>query len=115
MPALMASVASSARRSEPQYSASGDEELKLGGNFFEDLRPGQRLANPVPRTITSGDVALYIALTGDRNPTRCSDEFARSVGFDRAPVADMLVFHIVFGRTVGEISLNSPGNLGYAD
>ena len=27
----------------------------------------------------------------------------------------MLVFHIVFGRAVGEISLNSPGNLGYAD
>jgi 2-methylfumaryl-CoA hydratase len=30
-------------------------------------------------------------------------------------VADLLVFHIVFGRAVGEISLNSPGNLGYAD
>lgn len=89
--------------------------MKLGGNFFEDLGPGQRLTNPVPRTITSGDVALYIALTGDRNPSRCSDEFARSLGFARAPVADMLVFHIVFGRTVGEISLNSPGNLGYAD
>ena len=26
------------------------------GNFFEDLRPGQRLINPVPRTITTGDV-----------------------------------------------------------
>ncbi len=89
--------------------------MKLGGNFFEDLGPGQRLINPVPRTITDGDTALYIALTGDRNPTRCSDEFARSVGFERAPVHDLLVFHIVFGRTVGEISLNSPGNLGYAD
>ncbi|MDP9238322.1 MAG: MaoC family dehydratase [Chloroflexota bacterium] len=89
--------------------------MKLGGNFFEDLSPHQRLINPVPRTITPGDVALYIALTGDRNPTRCSDEFARTLGFERAPVADMLVFHIVFGRTVGEISLNSPGNLGYAD
>jgi acyl dehydratase len=44
--------------------------MKLGGNFFEDLGPGQRLINPVPRTITDGDTALYIALTGDRNPTR---------------------------------------------
>ena len=84
------------------------------GNFFEDLGPGQRLINPVPRTITPGDVALYIALYGDRNPLYCSDEFARSLGFERAPVADLLVFHIVFGRAVGEISLNSPGNLGYA-
>ncbi len=85
------------------------------GNFFEDLGPGQLLRNPVPRTITSGDVALYIALYGDRNLLYCSDEFARSLGFERSPVADMLVFHIVFGRAVGEISLNSPGNLGYAD
>jgi 2-methylfumaryl-CoA hydratase len=89
--------------------------MKLGGNFFEDLAPGQVLRNPVPRTITAGDVALYIALYGDRNPLYCSDEFARSLGFERAPVANMLVFHIVFGRAVGEISLNSPGNLGYAD
>jgi len=89
--------------------------MRLGGNFFEDLGPGQRLINPVPRTITAGDVALYIALTGDREPLRCSDEFARSLGFERSPVHDLLVFHIVFGRTVGEISLNSPGNLGYAD
>ncbi len=89
--------------------------MKIGGNFFEDLGPGQTLVNPVPRTITPGDVAMYIALYGDRNPLYCSDEFARSLGFERAPVASLLVFHIVFGRTVGEISLNSPGNLGYAD
>jgi 2-methylfumaryl-CoA hydratase len=89
--------------------------MKLGGNFFEDLGPGQLLRNPVPRTITQGDVALYIALTGDRNPLYCSDTFAQSLGFERAPVANMLVFHIVFGRAVGEISLNAPGNLGYAD
>jgi 2-methylfumaryl-CoA hydratase len=89
--------------------------MKLGGNFFEDLYPGQVLRNPVPRTLTRGDTALYIALTGDRNPKNCSDKFARALGFERAPVHDMLVFHIVFGRTVGEISLNSPGNLGYAD
>lgn len=89
--------------------------MELGGNFFEDLYPGQTLINPVPRTLTHGDTALYIALTSDRNPKNCSDEFARSLGFERAPVHDMLVFHIVFGRAVGEISLNSPGNLGYAD
>ena len=89
--------------------------MRLGGNFFEDLGPGQVLRNPVPRTLTEGDVALYIALTGDRNPLFCSDEYARALGFERAPIANLLVFHIVFGRTVGEISLNSPGNLGYAD
>ncbi len=90
-------------------------ERRLGGNFFEDLAPGQLLRHPVPRTVTDGDIALYLALTGDRNPLHCSDEFARSLGFERAPAHDMLVFHIVFGRSVEAISLNSPGNLGYAD
>jgi 2-methylfumaryl-CoA hydratase len=47
--------------------------MKLGGNFFEDLYPGQVLINPVPRTVSEGDVALYVALAGDRNPRFCSD------------------------------------------
>ena len=69
----------------------------------------------VPRTVTEGDLALYIALTGDRRPLHCSREFARSIGFEREVVHDMLVFHIVFGRAVPDVSLNSPANLGYAD
>ena len=32
--------------------------MKLGGNFFEDLIPGQRLINPIPRTLTEGDVLI---------------------------------------------------------
>ena len=85
------------------------------GNFFEDFATGQVFQHAIPRTVTEGDVALYIALTGDRRPLNCSSEFARSLGFDRAPVHDMLVFHIVFGRAVPDVSLNSPANLGYAD
>ena len=85
------------------------------GNFFEDFATGQVFHHAIPRTVTDGDVALYIALTGDRRPLHCSTEFARSLGFERAPVHDMLVFHIVFGRAVPDVSLNSPANLGYAD
>ncbi len=85
------------------------------GNFFEDFAVGQVFRHAVPRTVTEGDLALYIALTGDRRPLHCSREFARSLGFEREVAHDLLVFHIVFGRAVGEISLNSPGNLGYAD
>ena len=33
----------------------------------------------------------------------------------RAPVDDLLVFHVVFGKTVPDISLNAVANLGYAD
>lgn len=86
-----------------------------GGNFFEDFQPGATIQHAVPRTIWDGDMALYIALTGDRRPLHCAREFAQSLGYEREPVHDLLVFHMVFGRAVPDVSLNSPANLGYAD
>lgn len=85
------------------------------GNFFEDFEVGSELVHAVPRTVTEGDAALYIALTGDRFPLHCSAEFARSLGYKRETINDLLVFHIVFGRTVNDVSLNAVANLGYAD
>ncbi|WP_245622959.1 MaoC family dehydratase [Kiloniella litopenaei] len=85
------------------------------GNFFEDFYPGMVLTHATPRTITSGDQALYTALYGSRFAFSSSDEFARSLGFDRAPIDDFLAFHIVFGKTVADISLNAVANLGYAE
>jgi len=85
------------------------------GNFFEDFRLGQVIQHATPRTITVGDVALYNGLYGPRFAVQSSEEFARTLGFPRAPVDDFLVFHVVFGKTVPDISLNAVANLGYAD
>ena len=85
------------------------------GNFFEDFQTGQLLQHPTPRTVTDGDAALYIALTGDRRPMHCAATFAAAHGFRRETVNDLLTFHIVFGKSVGQISLNAVANLGYAD
>ena len=85
------------------------------GNFFEDFRVGQVLKHATPRTITEGDVALYTALYGPRFAINSSDEFARSMGMPRAPVDDILAFHMVFGKTVPDVSLNAVANLGYAN
>ncbi len=48
---------------------------------------------------------------------RCSPRrlFAQAIGYPQAPVDDLLVFHIVFGKTVPDISLNAVANLGYAN
>jgi len=85
------------------------------GNFFEDFRLGQTIAHATPRTVTSGDVAIYNALYGARFAVQSSDAFASAIGYPRSPVDDLLVFHIVFGKTVPDISLNAVANLGYAD
>jgi len=84
------------------------------GNFFEDFQVGQVLRHATPRTVTAGDVALYTALYGSRFAVQSSDAFARALHYPQAPVDDMLVFHIVFGKTVPDISLNAVANLGYA-
>jgi 2-methylfumaryl-CoA hydratase len=73
------------------------------------------IPHATPRTVTAGDVSLYTALYGSRFAVQSSDEFARAIGYPGAPVDDLLVFHIVFGKTVPDVSLNAVANLGYAN
>ncbi|MGB0748103.1 MAG: MaoC family dehydratase [Magnetospiraceae bacterium] len=84
------------------------------GNFFEDFKLGQTILHATPRTITEGDVALYTGLYGGRFAVQSADDFAMNLGFKAAPIDDLLVFHMVFGKTVPDISLNAVANLGYA-
>jgi 2-methylfumaryl-CoA hydratase len=85
------------------------------GRFFEDFGIGQHIVHALPRTLHGGDIALYMALTGDTPPLASSTELARSLGFARELVPDLLVFHIVFGKSVPDISHNATANMGYAD
>ena len=84
------------------------------GNFFEDYHVGQILTHATPRTVTAGDVAVYMSLYGPRFAVQSSDAFARAIGYPQAPLDDLLTFHVVFGKTVPDISLNAIANLGYA-
>ena len=85
------------------------------GNYFEDFKLGQQIVHATPRTVTVGDVSLFTALYGSRFAVQSSDAFAGSIGYARAPIDDLLVFHIVIGKTVPDISRNAIANLGYAE
>jgi len=85
------------------------------GNFFEDFTVGQVIEHATPRTITEGDRALYGALYPSRFAVPSSAEFAASVGLAGAPVEELLAFHVAFGKTVPDVSLNAVANLGYAE
>jgi 2-methylfumaryl-CoA hydratase len=85
------------------------------GNFFEDFTLGQTIQHAVPRTVWRSDMTLYAALYGSRFAVQSSASFARAVGYPAPPADDLLIFHIVFGKTVPDISLNAIANLGYAD
>jgi 2-methylfumaryl-CoA hydratase len=96
-------------------SKTGLASKTAGGNFFEDFTVGQEIHHATPRTLTEGDVSLYCALYGARFAINSSSDFAFSLGFEDAPMDDLLTFHTVFGMTVPDISLNAVANLGYAD
>ncbi|HEY1118045.1 MAG TPA: MaoC family dehydratase [Acidimicrobiales bacterium] len=85
------------------------------GNFFEDFSVGQVIEHATPRTVTTGDRALYGALYPSRFALPSSDEFAAACGLSPAPVEELIGFHIAFGKTVPDISLNAVANLGYAE
>jgi 2-methylfumaryl-CoA hydratase len=85
------------------------------GNFFEDFQTGQVIQHPTPRTLTEGDAAAYVSLYGDRRPLHSARSFAQALGLAREPMHDLHTIHTVFGKSVGQISLNAVANLGYAD
>ena len=91
------------------------ESKAHSGNFFEDFAVGMQIVHATPRTVTEGEVAMYTALFGSRFAINSSDPFAGSVGLGGAPVDSLLAFHVVFGKTVPDISLNAIANLGYAN
>ena len=85
------------------------------GWFFEDYTIGQVMEHAVPRTVGQGERALYHALYPARHALYSSDLFAQSCGLPSSPLDDLIAFHVVFGKTVPDISLNAVANLGYAE
>mmetsp|Transcript_22347 Transcript_22347/g.35722 ORF Transcript_22347/g.35722 Transcript_22347/m.35722 type:complete len:344 (+) Transcript_22347:1628-2659(+) len=85
------------------------------GRFFEDYRVGEMIDHAVPRTVSGGERALYHMLYPARHALYSSDQFAQRCGLAASPLDDMIAFHIVFGKTVPDVSLNAVANLGYAE
>ncbi|AXI47769.1 hypothetical protein C1J03_18205 [Sulfitobacter sp. SK012] len=84
------------------------------GRFFEDYTVGQVINHAVPRTVKMGERALYHMLYPARHALYSSDQFAQACGLPFSPLDDLIAFHVVFGKTVPDVSLNAVANLGYA-
>ena len=84
------------------------------GNYFEDFSLGQivsrHAAHADGRRRGALHRTLWFALRG-----AIGRYFREGLGYPRAPLDDLLVFHTVFGKTVPDISLNAVANLGYAE
>ena len=96
-------------------NAGGTTGKGWAGNFFEDFALGMRLRHAAPRTVTAGDAALHLALTGSRFALHGCDGFARQAGLPRAPLDDLFAFNLVLGQSVPDVSRNAVADLGCAD
>ena len=85
------------------------------GRFFEDYRVGDIIDHAVPRTVSGGERALYHALYPARHALYSRMNLRESCGLPPAPLDDLIAFHVVFGKSVPDISLNAVANLGYAE
>ncbi len=83
--------------------------------FFEDFTLREIITHATPRTLTEGDAALYQGLYGGRHILSSAAPEAQKCGYRDRPLDDWLVFHIVFGKSVPDVSLNAVANLGYAE
>ena len=73
----------------------------------------QAIDHAVPRTVGGGERALYHALYPARHALYSSDEFCAQLR--PASAARWMIsaaFHVVFGKTVPDISLNARGQSG---
>lgn len=74
------------------------------GRYFEDFDVGQVLEHHWGRTVTEADNTLFTTLTLGYNPRYFNLEFARELGLGGVVVNPMLVFLVVFGLSVEDLS-----------
>lgn len=84
-------------------------------NYFEDFEEGQSFEHHWGRTINEGDNSLFSTLTVNANPTYFNEEYAAELGHDGVVANHMLVFSVVFGMTVQDLSEAGGAFLGIDD
>lgn len=74
------------------------------GNRYDDFEPGRVFAHHWGRTITEADNTIFTTLTQAYNPLYFNAPFAREHGHPSVVVNPMLVFGVVFGLSVEDLS-----------
>jgi acyl dehydratase len=85
------------------------------GHYYEDFTVGQVMEHHWGRTITEADNTLFTTLTLHFNPLYFNDEYARRLGHGARLLNPYLLFSVVFGLTVEDLSERGGAFLGVDD
>lgn len=83
------------------------------GNYFEDFSVGDIVEHSLSKTIFESDNNLFSLLTMNHHPLHLNQQFAENSQHGRILVVGTLVFSLVVGMTVPDISGKAIVNLGY--
>jgi acyl dehydratase len=83
------------------------------GRDYEDFNIGDRFRHWPGKTITESDNNLFSLITMNHHPLHLDTAFAESSQHGRILVVGTLVFSLVVGLTVRDISGRAIANLGY--
>ena len=85
------------------------------GRFLEDFKEGAVYIHAVRKTITESDNNLFCLLTMNHHPVHLDWSYAEKSQHGRVLVVGTLVFSVVVGLTVADISGRAIANLCYED
>lgn len=85
------------------------------GLYFEDFIVGSEIKHSLSKTIFESDNNLFSLLTMNHHPVHTNLDYASKNQHGKILVVGTLVFSIVVGMTVPDISGKAIANLGYED
>ena len=83
------------------------------GRYYEDFRVGEVIEHWPGRTITEADNLNFSLLTMNQHPLHIDAAYAEQTEFGQRLVVGPLVFSVVVGMTVADISGKAVANLAY--
>tara|TARA_B110000459_G_C16528770_1_gene456203 strand:+ start:257 stop:709 length:453 start_codon:yes stop_codon:yes gene_type:complete len=83
------------------------------GNYYEDFIIGKTISHDLTKTIFESDNNLFCLLTMNHHPIHLNTEFSKQQHHGKILVVGTLVFSLVVGMTVPDISGKAIANLEY--
>jgi acyl dehydratase len=83
------------------------------GHYFEEFEVGETINHSLSKTIFESDNNFFSLLTMNHHPVHTNVDYAKNNQHGKILVVGTLVFSIVVGITVPDISGKAIANLGY--
>ncbi|WP_347841425.1 MaoC family dehydratase [uncultured Draconibacterium sp.] len=83
------------------------------GHYFEEFTVGETIYHALSKTIFESDNNLFSLVTMNHHPVHTNQDYAQKNQHGKILVVGTLVFSLVVGMTVPDISGKAIANLGY--